>query len=125
MQGVNERTVSVQGTLAQCQQGVNEVARILLEDGSVQYENTSTNYGMAAAMMGGGMGGLGGGLGGGGMYGGMMGGGLGLDFNPLAGLPGHHGVQQGGLGGMGGGDQFGGAGAITMKLAIAETSGVP
>ena len=54
---------------------VRQISRTLLEDGTVQYENQSTNYGMvaSAAMMGGG-GGFGGqGLGGLG-YGGMLGG---------------------------------------------------
>lgn len=126
--GINERTVSIQGNLLQCQMGVNAVATILFEDGTVHYENQSTNYGMAAnaAMMGGGVQGLGGaalgGFGGQGMYGGMMGGGLGLDMNSFGSLPGQHaGMQQGGMSGGMGGD-FGGAGQITMKLAIAETS---
>jgi len=90
--GLNERTVSVQGNLMQVTMGVNEIARVLLEDGSVQYENQSTNYGMTAgAMMGGGGGGFAG-----------------------AGLA--------GLGGGGGDMMGGGAGQITMKLAIAESS---
>jgi len=118
--GVNERTVSVQGNLIQCQMGIEQVARIMFEDGTVQYENQSTNYGMAGMQANVGLGGaaLGGFGAAQGMYGGMMGGGLGLDFNSLAaaGLQ-SQGVSHGGLGDLGGG-----AGQITMKLAIAETS---
>jgi len=102
--GINERTVSVQGNCQQCVMGVQSIAQILFEDGTVQYENQSTNYGMAAsaAMMGGGVQGMGGGamggFGGQGMYGGMMGGGLGLDINSFGGLAGQHGMPQGGMG---------------------------
>ena len=122
--GVNERTVSVQGNMLQCQMGVEQVARIMFEDGTVQYENQSTNYGMAGMQAGVGLGAAGlGGLGAAGLYGGMMGGNL--DFQSLAGFPGQHGMGAGmgaGIGGGLGGDFGGGAGQITMKLAIAETS---
>lgn len=97
-----------------------EVSRLLLEDGTMQYENQSTNYGVlgAGAMMGG-MAGAG--VAGFAGYGGLLGAGLGFDH--LSGLA----VGGGGLGGVGGGlglagDSGGAPPGISFKLAIAESS---
>lgn len=117
--GVNERTVACQGNLLQCQMAVEQIARIMFEDGTVQYENQSTNYGMAAmqASVGGlgGAAGLGAAAGLGGMYGGVMGGGLGIDLQTLAGLSGQ-GLQAGGMGL--GAELAGSAGILSFSLPV-------
>ena len=111
--GADKALVCVQRSDGRAQ----EVSRLLLEDGTMQYENQSTNYGVLGAM--GGMAGAG--VAGFAGYGGLLGAGLGFDH--LSGLA----VGGGGLGGVGGGlglaaDSGGAPPGISFKLAIAESS---
>ncbi|EKX52450.1 hypothetical protein GUITHDRAFT_101621 [Guillardia theta CCMP2712] len=48
--GLNERIVTIQGTLPQAQTAVEKIVHLIHEDGNIRYENLGTNYGMSGMM---------------------------------------------------------------------------
>eukprot|EP00286_Rhodomonas_abbreviata_P029778 CAMPEP_0181315042 /NCGR_PEP_ID=MMETSP1101-20121128/15151_1 /TAXON_ID=46948 /ORGANISM="Rhodomonas abbreviata, Strain Caron Lab Isolate" /LENGTH=364 /DNA_ID=CAMNT_0023422197 /DNA_START=157 /DNA_END=1251 /DNA_ORIENTATION=- len=122
IQGLNERTVMIQGNLLNAQMAVEKVILVLYEDGNIHYENLSTNYGGFSSIgksgQMAGMGGMGGAQGLSLMQqaqlGGLTGLPMGYDYGAAFGLP------PAAPPAMAPSQMDAGAGQVQMKLAIPE-----